>query len=346
MVPTVLDALGIEPPEQIRGVTQSPLQGFSLKSSFDDANAPSLHITQYFEMFGHRSLYHDGWRAVCPWPGTSFIESGLQFGAPIDYAKLTELDAKGWELYNVNEDIAETNNLAEKERDKLIAMIGMWYVEAGKYNVLPIDSRGTLRMADARPQIAPNRKKYIYYPGTQIVPSNAAPYLVNVAHSVSVHANVPSGGAEGALFSMGGVDGGFALYVKEGKLIYGYNYVADQRFKIRSDTAIPEGDHIFSFEFTPTGRADVAKGKGVPANIKLLVDGKPVGSGDLPVTIPLSLGLSAGVCVGADAGSPVMDTEYKPPFPFTGTIKKALVDVTGEAVEDMAAKMRIYLGHQ
>ena len=122
-------------------------QGFSLKSSFDDAKAPSLHVTQYFEMFGHRSLYHDGWRAVCPWPGTSFIESGLTFGAPIDYDKLIELDAKGWELYNLKEDFAETNNLADKERDRLIAMIGMWYVEAGKYNVLPIDSRGTLRFA-------------------------------------------------------------------------------------------------------------------------------------------------------------------------------------------------------
>ena len=297
-------------------------------------------------MFGHRSLYHDDWRAVCPWPGTSFAESGLTFGAPIDYNKLTERDAKGWELYNLNEDFAETNNLADKERARLIAMIGMWYVEAGKYNVLPIDSRGTLRMADPRPQIAANRKRYIYYPGTQIVPTNAAPYLVNVAHSISVHANVPRGGAEGVLLSMGGVDGGFAFYVQNSKLTYGYNYVADQRFRVQSDTAIPEGDHIFSFEFTPTGKADIPKGKGVPASIKLFVDGNPIGNGNLPVTIPLSLGLAAGVCVGADAGSPVMDTDYKAPFPFTGTVKKALVDVTGEPVEDMAAKMRMYLARQ
>ena len=345
MVPTVLDALGIEPPTQIRGVTQSPMQGFSLKSSFDDAKAPALHVTQYFEMFGHRSLYHDGWRAVCPWPGTSFTESGLPFGAPIDYDKLTELDAKGWELYNLNEDFAETNNLADKERDRLIAMIGMWYVEAGKYNVLPIDSRGTLRFADPRPQIAVDRKQYVYYPGTQMVPTNAAPRLVNVPHSVSVHANVPKGGAEGVLFSMGGNDGGFAFYVQDGKLTYGYNYVADQRFKVQSDSAIPEGDHIFSFEFTPTGKPDIAKGKGVPANIKLFVDGKPIGSGDLPVTIPLSLGLAAGVSVGTDAGSPVM-TDYKPPFAFTGTVKKVLVDVSGEAIEDKEAKMRMYLARQ
>ena len=166
-------------------------------------------------------------------------------------------------------------------------MIGMWYVEAGKYKVMPIDSRGVQRLAQERPQIAVDRKQYIYYPGTQIVPSNAAPRLVNVPHWVSVHANVPKGGADGVLFSMGGVDGGFVFYVQDGKLTYGYNYVADQRFKVQSDRPLPEGDHIFSFEFRPTGAADVSKGRGVPATITLFVDGAPVGHGDLPVTIPL-----------------------------------------------------------
>jgi len=347
LVPTVLDALGIEPPTQIRGVTQSPIQGFSLTSSFANPKAPSLHITQYFEMMGHRSLYHDGWRAVCPWPGTSFVESGRQFGAPVDYNTLIELDAKGWELYNLKEDFAETNNVAEKERARLIAMIGMWYVEAGKYNVLPIDSRGVQRMADERPQIAENRKRCVYYPGTQVVSAVAVPRVVNVPHSVSVEATVPKGGAEGVLFSMGGVDGGFVFYVKDGRLTYGYNYVADQRFRVTSDAPIPAGDHIFSFQFIPKGKPDVARGRGVPATIELFVDGERVGTGDLPVTIPLQLGLSAGVCVGSDAGSPVMiDTDYKGPFPFTGTIKKALLDVTGEAIEDKAAKMRMYLAHQ
>jgi arylsulfatase len=338
----VLDALGIEPPVHIRGVTQSPLQGFSLKSSFDDAKAPALHVTQYFEMFGHRSLYHDGWRAVCPWPGTSFAESGLQFGAPIDYDKLTDLDAHGWELYNLKEDFAETNDLADKERERLIAMIGMWYVEAGKYDVLPIDSRGTLRLGEPRPQIAVDRKKYIYYPGTQVVPTNAAPRVLNAPHSVSVEAAVPKGGAEGCLFSMGGNDGGFAFYVQDGKLTYGYNYVADQRFKVQADSKIPEGDHVFSFEFKPTGKPDVGKGKGAPGTIKLFVDGKPVGGGDLPVTIPLTLGLSAGVCVGSDSGSPVM-LDYSPPFAFTGTVKKVLVDVSGQPLEDEEAAIQAYL---
>jgi arylsulfatase len=348
MVPTVLDCLGLEPPTHIRGATQSPIQGYSLKTSFDDAKAEALHKTQYFEMFGHRSIYHDGWRAVCPWPGTSFVESGLQFGAPIDHDKLNELDAKGWELYRVAEDFSETKNLADQNRAKLIEMIGMWYVEAGKYDVLPIDSRGTARLGERRPQIAANRTKYIYYPGTQMVPSNAAPQLTNVPHAVSVHAAVPKGGAEGVLFSMGGNDGGFAFYIKDGKLTYGYNYVADQRFKVQSNGGgIPEGDHVFTFEFTPTGKPDIPKGKGVPAHIKLFVDGRPVGSGDLSVTIPLTLGLAAGVSVGADSGSPVMlDDEYSSPFRFTGEVKKVLVDVSGEAPVDLEAKVKMYLARQ
>jgi len=345
MVPTVLEALGLEAPTTIKGVTQSPIEGFSLADSFDQADAPSRHITQYFEMFGHRSLYHDGWRAVCPWPGTSFTESGLFFGAPISYDKLIELDAHSWELYNLQEDFAETNNLAETERDRLIAMIGMWYVEAGKYKVLPIDSRGTQRFAEERPQIAVDRQRYIYYPGTQVIPANAAPRLLNRSHSVSVEAVVSEAGAEGVLFSMGGNDGGFSFYVQNGKLTYGYNYVTDSYFKVESSQPLPTGHHIFSFQFTPTGPADIAQGRGTPANIKLLVDGQPVAEGDLPVTIPLSLGLGAGVALGADPGSPTMP-DYQPPFKFTGEVNRALVDVTGEAVQDYEERMRIYLARQ
>ena len=345
MVPTVLEALGITAPTTIRGVTQAPIEGHSLVHTFNDAKAPSKHITQYFEMFGHRSLYHDGWRAVCPWPGTSFTESGLTFGAPISFDKLTELDAKGWELYNLNEDYAETKNLAATERDRLIAMIGMWYAEAGKYNVLPIDSRGTLRMAEERPQIAVARKRYTYYPGTQAVPASAGPRVLNCAHSVTVEATVPDKGADGVLFAMGGNDGGFSFYVQKGKLTYGYNYVADKHFKIESTKPLPKGHHLISFEFEPTGKADALKGKGTPATIKLFVDGKEVGRGDLPVTIPIQLGLGAAVTIGADPGSPTMP-DYAPPFAFTGSIKRAIVDVTGKHVEDAEAKMRVYLARQ
>ena len=142
LVPTVLDCLGIEPPQTIRGVTQAPIEGVSIAQTFGDDAAPSRRDTQYFEMMGHRSIYHDGWRAVCPWPGPSFKEAGKFFGAPITADELSKLDANGWELYHVAEDFAENHNVAAQHRAKLIEMISLWYVEAGKYNVLPIDSRG------------------------------------------------------------------------------------------------------------------------------------------------------------------------------------------------------------
>jgi arylsulfatase A-like enzyme len=345
MVPTVLEALGLEPPTAIKGVTQAPIEGHSLAACFHNAAAPSAHHTQYFEMVGHRALYHDGWRAVCPWPGPSFRESGRGFGEPIDGATLTQLDAHGWELYNVTTDIAETSNLAASERERLIAMITMWYVEAGKYNVLPIDSRGVQRLAEERPQIAGDRERYIFYPGTQMVPINAAPKLLNRPHSLSVELDIPEGGADGVLFSMGGNDGGFSLYVLDGVLTYGYNYVADSYFHVRAGGALPAGHHVLSMEFQPTGPADLAAGKGTPAHITLLVDGAPVGEGDLPVTIPLSLGLAAGVAVGHDPGSPAVP-DYSPPFAYGGRIRRALVDVSGAPLEDLQARIRQVLARQ
>ncbi|HZD40615.1 MAG TPA: arylsulfatase, partial [Terriglobales bacterium] len=201
LVPTVLDVLGIEGPESIRGVTQSPIEGLSFAHTFDDAKALAKRITQYFEMMGHRAIYHDGWRAVCPWPGTSFKEAGMFFGAPIDKNKLTELDATQWELFNVDNDFAENHNVAAQNRPRLIEMIATWYVEAGKYNVLPIDSRGTARFADERPKIAVDRTSYAFYPRTQGVPVNATANILNRPHSITADVEIPQGGAEGVLLS-------------------------------------------------------------------------------------------------------------------------------------------------
>jgi arylsulfatase A-like enzyme len=344
MVPTVLDALGIEPPTAIRGVTQAPIEGVSFRDSFDDAEAPSKHVVQYFEMLGHRSIYHDGWRAVCPWPGTSFTESGRQFGTPMPAETLTELDASGWELYHVAEDFAENHDVAAGNRDKLIEMIGQWYVEAGKYNVLPVDGRGQQRFADERPVIATDRTRYTYYPGTQEVSSSAAPKILNRPHSINALVDIPEDGAEGVLVSQGGVDGGFTFFVQDGKLRYTYNYVADQRFEVVGDK-VPSGRHALSFEFEPTGEPQPLEGKGAPGKAKLFIDGKPAGEGELPVTIPLTMGLAAGVSIGLDAGAPVTDT-YTAPFPFTGTIEKVIYDVSGAHVVDHEAEIRMALARQ
>jgi arylsulfatase A-like enzyme len=142
MVPTVLEVLGIEPPVSIKGVVQSPIQGVRFAQTFADAGVKSNHTVQYFEMMGHRSIYYDGWRAVCPWPGPSFTEAGKPFGTPIPFDMLTELDARHWELYHIAEDFAENHNIAEQNTAKLIEMIAQRYVEAGKYDVLPVDGRG------------------------------------------------------------------------------------------------------------------------------------------------------------------------------------------------------------
>jgi arylsulfatase len=345
MVPTILDALGIEPPASIKGVTQSPIEGVSFAHTFDDVNAATKHTTQYFEMMGHRSLYHDGWRAVCPWPGTSFTEAGMPFGTPIPAEKLTELDANNWELYHMAEDFSENYNVASENRGKLIEMIATWYVEAGKYNVMPVDGRGVLRLADDRPQIAINRTSYTYYPGTQSVPSNTAAKVLNRPHSITADIDIPAGGAEGVLLAHGGNDSGYSFYMKGNKLHWVHNYVARQLYHVESVETVPEGRHKLRFEFEVTGQPDIARGKGAPGRAQLYIDGKLVGQTDVPVTTPLALGLTSGVRSGAAPGAPVTP-DYEPPFEFTGTIYSVTVDVSGELIVDDEAEMRQIMARQ
>lgn len=345
MLPTVLECLEIEAPSQIAGITQSPIEGISFRHTFDDAKAPSKHITQYFEMLGHRSLYHNGWRAVCPYPGPSFKESPVALGTPIDEKTLRELDATGWELYNLNEDYSETKNLAGSNRDKLIEMIAMWYTEAGKYKVLPIDSRVTLRLAEPRPQLTKDRQKYLYYPGTSAVPGKVAANALNRPHSITAHVEIPAGGAEGVILSHGGSSGGYSLFIKDKKLHYAYNYVGSKEFLVSSQKDVPEGAVELRFEFEPTGKPDVMKGKGAPGSAQLYINGKLSGEMQLPVTIPLDIGITEGLTCGRDPGSAVC-SEYVAPFAFTGTIHDVVVDVSGDLIVDPEAHMRTVMAHQ
>ncbi len=345
MVPTVLDLLGIEPPTSIKGVTQAPIEGVSFAHSLDDVGAESLRHTQYFEMLGHRSIYHDGWRAVCPWPGPSFTEAGTGFGNPIPAEKLTEMDAKDWELYHVAEDFAENHNVAEGNRAKLIELIATWYVEAGKYKVLPVDGRGMPRMLDERPQITKDRKRYTFYPHTQAVPDNAGPRLLNRTHSITADVEIPEGGAEGALVSFGGVDGGYCLYIQNNRLQYVHNYVARDYLCVESTVPVPAGHHELRYEFEVTGAPDFANGKGTPGRGQLYIDGQLVGQADFPHTTPFSLGLTAGISVGADPGAPVAPF-YKTPFEFTGTVHSVTFDISGDVIADSEAEMRMILARQ
>ncbi len=345
MVPTVLDALGIEPPAQIRGVTQSPIEGVSFAHTFHAASAPSRHHTQYFEMFGHRAIYHNGWRAVCPVPGPSFTEAGIGFGEMVvNEAKLRELDAEGWELYHVEEDFSETKNVAAQNRPQLIELIATWYAEAGKYKVLPIDSRGTARLAEERPQVGKPRTRYVYYPNTSSIANYSAPRVLNRPHSITAKVEIEDG-AEGVLVAQGGSAGGYSLYVKDKKLHYAYNYLGVQEFHVVTTAAIPRGQHELRFEFEPTAKPDIAHGKGTPGKAQLYVDGKLAAEGDLPVTIPINIGITEGLTCGRDEGS-VVTTDYQAPFSFTGKLEEVTYDVSGDLIADRELEMRQIMAHQ
>ncbi|MCW4025436.1 MAG: arylsulfatase [Candidatus Bathyarchaeota archaeon] len=344
LVPTVLEALDIEPPSMIRGVAQSPIQGVSFAHTFDSPNASSKHHTQYFEMLGHRSIYKNGWRAVCPWPGPSFAEAGKPFGMPISADELTQLDAKGWELYNINEDVTENKNIAADNRPHLIEMIAQWYVEAGKYNVLPVDGRGVQRFAEERPQIALERTSYTYYPNTQPMPSDGAVKVLNRPHTIIIDAEI-SEGTDGLIVSHGASEGGYALYVKDGKLIFAHNYLAKAIYYVKSEKNVPTGRHKLRYTFEVTGKPDPANGKGTPGRGKLYFDDELVGQNDIPVTIPIAIGLSGRFSIGAAPSAPITP-DYNGAFKFKGKIYSVTVDVGGENIEDSSAKMRNVMARQ
>jgi len=348
MVPTVIDLLGIDPPEAIRGVSQSPIEGVSFAPTLDDGSAPSGRATQYFEMFGHRSIYHDGWRAVCPYPGPNFVEGaelGYLFGEAIGIDRIKERDRHGWELYRVTEDVAENHNVAEQHPEMLQELITMWYVEAGKYNVLPIHGPDQARFAAQRPQVAGERDRYIYYPGTQTVPESSAVRILNRPHVIAAVVDIPEGGAEGVLLAHGGGSGGYSLFVDDGRLRYIHNYLGIERFHLVSEEPVPEGRSVLSYQFEPSAPPDLANGKGTPGTGTLFINDKPVGSIELPVTMPITISIDEGLTCGKDPGSPVADT-YQAPFPFTGTLHRVAVDVTGERIQDHEAEIRLALARQ
>jgi hypothetical protein len=295
-------------------------------------------------MLGHRAIYHDGWRAVCPWPGPSFTEAGVPFGQPISSAKLSQLDATGWELYHVAEDFAENHDVAADHRDRLIALIGTWYVEAGKYNVMPVDGSGLARMIAEKPLIAVPRDNYTYLPGTQSIPFFAAPRVLNRPHSITAKVEIPDDGAEGVLLCQGTAAGGYSLFVKDGKLRYVHNYVGRAVHGVESDEVLQPGEHELRFEFEPTGQPDMAHGKGAPGRLQLYVDGTLAGNAEAPVTTPFVLNPGALTC-GANPGSPVTD-DYTSPFKFTGTILSVTVDVSGELIHDDEAELRAVVARQ
>ena len=347
MVPTVLEALGIEAPTAIKGVTQSPIEGLSFAHAFDDAKAP---------IEAHHPVLRDDGPSLdlprrlargLPVAGAIVHGSGHAFGAPIDAEKLTELDAKGWELYHIEQGLRREPQRRRREprqADRDDRARGM--SRPASTTCCRSTVAGTMRLADPRPQIAVDRTSYTYYPGTQMVPSNAGPNVLNRPHSITADVDIPNGGAEGVLLSAGDVQGGFAFYVQDGKLQYVYNYVRQRASSTcESNVAGSGGRHKLRFEFEVTGKPDITHGKGAPGRGQLYIDGKLVGQADIPLTMPLTIGLAGGMVCGADTGSPVWD-KYQPPFKFTGTLYSVTVDVSGDLIKDTEAEMRMVMARQ
>jgi hypothetical protein len=347
MVPTVLDALNLEPPETIRGVQQSPLEGVSFADTFDAPAEPSRHVTQYYEMFGHRSIYHDGWRAVCPWPGPSYAEAaelGRKVGDPITPEILEQLDRDGWELYDVATDPTETYDVAADNQDRVRELIALWWQEAEKYKVLPLDGSLQTRLAAERPQTSAPRTRFVYYPGTSIVPAFAAPPIFNRPYSIEAKVEIPEQGAEGVIIAQGGEAGGYALYVQNGLLRHHYNYLGRRRFDLESKEALSPGPHTVRYEFEPTGAPDIRAGRGAPGLSQLYIDGNLVANAELPYTVPLIFELE-GLSCGCDSGAPAGEG-YSPPFAFTGTLHEVVVEVAGELIQDDEATIAKLMAQQ
>ncbi len=347
MVPTVLDALGVEPPASVRGVAQAPLEGVSFAHTFDAPEAATRHETQYFEMFGHRAIYHAGWRAVCPWPGPSFAaaaQQGRKIGEPITREVLERLDRDGWELYRIPDDPTESRDVAAEHADVLRELITLWWEEAEKYKVLPLDGSMQARLGVERPQTSKPRTRFVYYPGGSVVPAFAAPPVYNRAYSIEADVEIDDGRAEGVLVAQGGDAGGYAFYLDGGRPCHVYNYVGRDRFVVQAPDVLPPGRHALRYEFEPTGAPDFASGKGAPGRGQLYVDGRLVANTELPHTTPFLFELE-GLSCGYDFGAPAAEG-YQPPFPFTGAIHSVTFDLAGELIVDEEAELRRLMAQQ
>ncbi len=347
IVPTLLEALEAEPPSEIGGVAQSSFHGVSFASSFDDADAESLHTTQYFEMFGHRSIYHKNWRAVCPFPGPSFAEAaekGRYFGGPLTADVLADLDENAWELYDLNTDPTETTNVAEDHPQKLTELIELWYEEADRYGVLPLATADMARMNVERPSIARPRTKYVYQPGGAAVPFAASPRVYNRAHSITAELNY-SGEAEGVLIAHGNRHGGYTLFIQDGRLHYVHNYLGRDFFRVSSPEPLPTGDQVVRYEFEPTAPPDFTVGKGAAGRGQLYVNSELVASNEFEFTVPNLFGI-IGVSCGRDGIDSVSPTDYASPFEFSGELSQVTIDVSGDVIIDNEAELQRLMTQQ
>ncbi len=316
VTPTLLDILNIDPPHQIKGITQSPLQGISFASTLDDTESASNHETQYYEMLGNRAIYHKGWKAVT-YHGTE----GMIYDGVTDPTRPFDEDV--WELYHVAEDFSESHDLATERPDKLRELQELWWIEAARNNVLPLQATFSGR-GRARPRPGGQRHRFVYRPGGAPIDFLAAANVKNRSHTITAEVEIPEEGAEGVLLAIGSRFGGISLYVKDGRLRYDYNLLARGHYRMESSEEIPTGACTLSFEFDKTG----AQPFGAGGDARLLINGRVVGESTFPITVPILFGIGEALHCGYDGGAPVSD-DYQAPFSFTGKLKRVIVEVSG-----------------
>jgi arylsulfatase len=334
-VPTILEATGVHEPEIVDGIPQRPIEGVSMAYTFDKANtnAPSKRETQYFEMFANRAIYHQGWVAATTPPAPPW-ELGT--------TKLPEINDYKWELYNITEDFSQYNDLATTNPGKLKELQALFLTEAAKYNVLPIDNSILPRIITPRPSATAGRTLFTYQGENAGIPVGNAPSLLNKDYTITAEVTIPKGGAEGMIVTMGGVFGGYGLYLLEGKPVFVYNLLNLKRTRWEGGVGgadlmgkeLAPGQHTIVFDFTYDGPGPGKGGTGV-----LSVDGKELSRKTMEHSIPFLMAIDETFDIGCDTRTPV-DDSYELPFHFTGTINKLTFKLGPEQLmeADHAAK--------
>ena len=327
VVPTLLDLLGIEAPCAIGGIVQSALEGTSFAPHLVDASQPSNHYVQYDEMMGHRAIYEDGWRAVCPWPAPSVKEAGpVKLGKDhrlkeLNAQDLGRLEESAWELYRLTDDPAESRNLAAVEPEKLRQMISRWWHEAGRYGVLPIIGApyGT-RVTKA--------SFHLFYEGMAPVFIEAAPSITNTDYLIEADIDCTGGADSGMLLAHGGKFGGYGLMMQAGKPAFVYNYFGLSETVVASPDALSPGRHSIRAEFKRTGPPAPERGRGAPGVLTLFADSRPVASHTLKDVAAGMLSFTGMLTCGYHHAEPFAQG-YETPFEFEGRLHRVAVAVAG-----------------
>ncbi len=315
ITPTMLELTGVQAPAEIGGVAQQAIEGTSLAYSFAAPDQPTKKTSQYFEMLGHRGIWHDGWKAV------TWHRQGTPF------------DGDQWELYHLDQDFNELHDLSTEQPEKLTEMVGRWFAEAGTYKVLPMNDT-LARFTSRNPYSVAARTHWELRPGAGRIPRAAAPDIRNRSYSITAHVDIPEGGAEGTLVAQGDWCGGYALYVRDGLLVHDYNFV-NRHYLVRSDRPIPNGKCELRFEMRKTGPF---QGEGT-----LLINGEPCGGVDMPQTYRAQasfIGLEVGTAPKPSVG------EFEAPYAFTGTLHQVVYDLADDQTVDAAGEARAAMRRQ